>query len=369
MTPRLEEPFISLRLSDIDFAKDKILARFESEAPESEELEQLIKSVKKYRILEPIIVRLKDNKRYEVIAGNRRLRAARIAKLETIPVIVKEFDDIHSRRIAYIENAIRKELNSMQKAKGIAAIYEDIGVPKEKAIQIVKHYWNSGAENNKSDLARVGSKIENKEKEADFIDAFLEISSSSNLQYQLLQLVTQLPEPTQQVLEDTPKLSLGKANLLTHSKLQKYPEIQTYLANKIKNPKITIAQAKAIVDQAIHDTVSGELEIEKDRETGESHVTKGSGDLSEDIREEPELEKTFDMLIPEMMHSIKQTIGKILQRPLSKGQLIYTEEIYKPKLAELERNLRRVKKTDKKWIASQAAVLIEVCKVVVDSAK
>jgi ParB-like nuclease domain len=380
---QLEEPLL-VRVADIDFAKDTIIARFENEPPESEDLEQLIRSVKKEGIIQPIVVRPKGNRRYETIAGNRRLRAAKIAKLETIPVVVRDLDDKHARRIAYIENAIRRELNAIHKAKGIASIYEDVGIPRERAIQIVHFIANEGEDKNLNIKDLVKSRLTNKreryarsedlltfidEHAAQAQDAYDSIPVKAVNQYQSLQTIMQLPEQTQEVLEKAPRLSLGKTNLLTHSRLQKYPEIQTFLANKIKDPKITIPQAKAIVDQGIHDIETGELEVKKDQETGESHVTKGSGDLSEDVTEAPELEKTFDMLIPEMMKSIKQTIGKILQRPLSKGQLIYTEDIYKPKLIELEKNLRRVKKTDKEWISSQAAVLSKVCKIIVDSAK
>lgn len=77
-----------------------------------------------------------------MVAGNRRVRAAKIAKLETIPAIIRDVDNVQARRITFIENMHRKDLCALEKAKGIAAVYEDVGITKEQAIQYLKHLHN-----------------------------------------------------------------------------------------------------------------------------------------------------------------------------------------------------------------------------------
>ena len=70
-------------------------------------LEELSKSIQEYGVLQPITVRQKDNG-YELVAGERRLRAAKLAKLETIPAIINNMSDQHSAVLALLENLQRK---------------------------------------------------------------------------------------------------------------------------------------------------------------------------------------------------------------------------------------------------------------------
>ena len=86
-----------------------------------ESIEELARSIKEYGIVQPIIVK-KAVKGYEIIAGERRTKAAKIAGLETIPAIVKEFDDQEMMEIALIENIQREDLNPIDEAQA----YENI---------------------------------------------------------------------------------------------------------------------------------------------------------------------------------------------------------------------------------------------------
>lgn len=86
-----------------------------------ESIEELANSIKEYGIVQPIIVK-KAVKGYELIAGERRTKAARVAGLETIPAIIKEFDDQEMMEIALVENIQREDLNPIDEAKA----YENI---------------------------------------------------------------------------------------------------------------------------------------------------------------------------------------------------------------------------------------------------
>ena len=82
---------------------------------DQEELKDLASSIKKYGIIQPLLLKKKEDK-YEIIAGERRFRAAGLAGLERVPAIVKDISDDESSRIAIIENIQRKDLNPVEEA-------------------------------------------------------------------------------------------------------------------------------------------------------------------------------------------------------------------------------------------------------------
>ena len=86
------------------------------------EIEDLAASIKSQGILQPIIVREKDNDRFEIIAGERRWRAAQIAGVHEVPTIIKNMTDEEVIRAALIENIQREDLNSVEEAKAYQSI-------------------------------------------------------------------------------------------------------------------------------------------------------------------------------------------------------------------------------------------------------
>ncbi|EPZ53388.1 parB/RepB/Spo0J family partition domain protein [[Clostridium] sordellii ATCC 9714] len=81
-------------------------------------LEELSESIKVYGILQPITVRSKSNDEYELVAGERRLRASKLAGLETIPAIINNMSDESSAVLALLENLQREDLNFIEEAMG-----------------------------------------------------------------------------------------------------------------------------------------------------------------------------------------------------------------------------------------------------------
>lgn len=95
-------------------------------------LEELSASIRAYGILQPISVRKIGEDRYELIAGERRLKAARLAELKTIPAIVNDnYTDTDSAILAIIENLQREDLNFMEEAEGYANLIEDHGFTQQ----------------------------------------------------------------------------------------------------------------------------------------------------------------------------------------------------------------------------------------------
>jgi ParB family transcriptional regulator, chromosome partitioning protein len=99
---------------------------------EDESLMGLADSIRARGVLQPVLVRPLVGGRYELIAGERRWRAARIAELETIPAVVRRHDDAASLELALIENMAREELNPVDEAKACAALVEELGLSREE---------------------------------------------------------------------------------------------------------------------------------------------------------------------------------------------------------------------------------------------
>ncbi|HEY6396299.1 MAG TPA: ParB/RepB/Spo0J family partition protein [Solirubrobacteraceae bacterium] len=92
----------------------------------------LAESIRHRGVLQPVLVRALAGGRYELIAGERRWRAARIAELETIPAIVRRNDDAASLELALVENMVREDLNPVEEAKACAALVEELGLTREE---------------------------------------------------------------------------------------------------------------------------------------------------------------------------------------------------------------------------------------------
>jgi ParB family chromosome partitioning protein len=98
-----------------------------------EGLKELSNSIKEKGVVQPLIVRRRSNDDgFEIIAGERRWRAAQLAQLDTLPVIVKEFSDNEVLEIAIIENIQREELNPIEEARGYQQLMEKFGRTQEQ---------------------------------------------------------------------------------------------------------------------------------------------------------------------------------------------------------------------------------------------
>ena len=104
---------------------------------DEEELQVLSDSISQHGILQPIAVRKAENGYYQIIAGERRWRAARLAGLRNVPVVVVEADDAATMELALIENLQRQDLNPMEEAMGYRQLMEDHSLTQEQVAQKV----------------------------------------------------------------------------------------------------------------------------------------------------------------------------------------------------------------------------------------
>ena len=99
---------------------------------DDESLLTLADSIRARGVLQPVLVRPLVGGRYELIAGERRWRAARMAELEQIPAVVRRHDDAASLELALIENMAREDLNPIDEARACAALVEELGLSREE---------------------------------------------------------------------------------------------------------------------------------------------------------------------------------------------------------------------------------------------
>ena len=115
-----------MKISDIEPNREQPRKNFDKEA-----LQELADSIKQFGIIQPIVVQKKDDY-YEIIAGERRWRAAKLAKLKEVPVIIKEYSDREVMEIALIENIQRKDLNPIEEALAYKSLIDEYSLKQEE---------------------------------------------------------------------------------------------------------------------------------------------------------------------------------------------------------------------------------------------
>ncbi len=117
---------VSVRISQIEPNKDQPRKEFDQDA-----LDDLADSIRTYGLLQPLVVRPLE-KGYQLVAGERRWRASRIAGLTEVPVIIRELTDAETAEIAMVENLQREDLNPIEEASGYKALMDDFGLTQDE---------------------------------------------------------------------------------------------------------------------------------------------------------------------------------------------------------------------------------------------
>ena len=123
---------LSLPISQVETCSSQPRKRFDDES-----LQELADSISQHGIIHPLTVRKLSSGYYQIIAGERRWRAARLAGLQEVPVIVIEADDRKAAELAMIENLQREDLNPMEEAAGFQSLIESYHMTQEEAAQRV----------------------------------------------------------------------------------------------------------------------------------------------------------------------------------------------------------------------------------------
>lgn len=122
----------TLRTSDIEPNRDQPRKHFSTES-----ISTLADSIREHGILQPILVRPLESGGYQIVAGERRWRAARMLGLDEVPVNIKELSDVETMQIAIIENLQRENLNPIEEANGYNELIETYGMTQEQVGKLV----------------------------------------------------------------------------------------------------------------------------------------------------------------------------------------------------------------------------------------
>ena len=121
----------NIKLSEIEPNRDQPRRMFDEES-----LGELADSIKRYGVIQPIIVTKRDNY-YQIVAGERRWRASKRAGLDVIPAIVRNNDNQRNQEIALIENIQREDLNPIEKARGIKVLMDQYNMNQQQVAEII----------------------------------------------------------------------------------------------------------------------------------------------------------------------------------------------------------------------------------------
>lgn len=135
--PAVEDKEIGERVVELDIGMLKAGRYQPRTLIEQEKLLELSESIKVQGVISPIIVRALDNGKYEIIAGERRFRASKLAGKKTIPAIVRRIDDKNALAMALIENMQREDLNAMEEALGVKRLIDEFGYTHEEAADAI----------------------------------------------------------------------------------------------------------------------------------------------------------------------------------------------------------------------------------------
>ena len=122
----------TLRTSEIEPNRDQPRKVFSDEA-----IAALADSIREYGVLQPILVRPLGTGMYQIVAGERRWRAARMLGLDEVPVNIKELSELEAMQIAIVENLQRENLNPLEEASGYSELIEKFGMTQEKVAKLV----------------------------------------------------------------------------------------------------------------------------------------------------------------------------------------------------------------------------------------
>lgn len=117
---------VFLKLRDIEPNRKQPREHFDEEA-----MEELAESIRQYGVVQPLIVR-ENGKHYEIIAGERRWRAAKLAGLKEVPVVIKNYTEQEMTEVALIENIQRENLNPVEEAKGYRRLIDEFHLKQEE---------------------------------------------------------------------------------------------------------------------------------------------------------------------------------------------------------------------------------------------
>ena len=253
-----------MKINMVEPNRDQPRRNFEEDA-----LLELADSIKQYGVLQPLIVR-KRNDYYEIIAGERRWRAAKMAGVKEVPVIIKEYNEQEILEIALIENIQRENLNPIEEAMAFKKLLEEFNLKQDEVAERVSK--SRTAVTNSMRLLKLDQRVQQM-----IIDDMISTGHARAL--------LAIDDPEQQYM---------LANKIFDEKLS-VREIEK-LIKEIKNPKKQ-KEKKVIENAFIYEDIEDKMKQVLGTKVHVASKGKGKGKIEIEYYSDKELERMFDMIM------------------------------------------------------------------------
>ena len=253
-----------MRINMVEPNRDQPRRNFEEDA-----LLELADSIKQYGVLQPLIVR-KRNDYYEIIAGERRWRAAKMAGVKEVPVIIKEYNEQEILEIALIENIQRENLNPIEEAMAFKKLLEEFNLKQDEVAERVSK--SRTAVTNSMRLLKLDQRVQQM-----IIDDMISTGHARAL--------LAIDDPEQQYM---------LANKIFDEKLS-VRETEK-LIKEIKNPKKQ-KEKKVIENAFIYEDIEDKMKQVLGTKVHVASKGKGKGKIEIEYYSDKELERMFDMIM------------------------------------------------------------------------
>ncbi len=127
--PEPQQAETNISVNDIDINKEQPRKHFDDD-----KISELSESIKIHGVLQPLLLK-KTGDRYQIIAGERRFRAARMAGLKSVPAVIRDFDEKQALEVAIIENIQREDLNPIEEAKAIKLLIDEYSLTQDEVAE------------------------------------------------------------------------------------------------------------------------------------------------------------------------------------------------------------------------------------------
>ena len=253
-----------LKINQVEPNREQPRKHFEEDA-----LLELADSIKQYGVLQPLLVR-KRKDYYEIIAGERRWRAAKIAGVKEVPVIIKEYTEQQAVEIALIENIQRENLNPIEEAMAFKKLLTEFNLKQDEVAERVSK--SRTAVTNSMRLLKLGEKVQQM-----IIDDMITTGHARAL--------LAIDDEEQQYLLAT-KIFDEKLSVRETEKLIK----------SLKNPKKQVKVVKTVENAFVYDDLAEKMKRVLGTKVSISPKGNGKGKIEIEYYSDDELERMFEMI-------------------------------------------------------------------------
>ena len=253
-----------LKINQVEPNREQPRKHFEEDA-----LLELADSIKQYGVLQPLLVR-KRKDYYEIIAGERRWRAAKLAGVKEVPVIIKEYTEQQAVEIALIENIQRENLNPIEEAMAFKKLLTEFNLKQDEVAERVSK--SRTAVTNSMRLLKLGEKVQQM-----IIDDMITTGHARAL--------LAIDDEEQQYLLAT-KIFDEKLSVRETEKLIK----------SLKNPKKQVKVVKTVENAFVYDDLAEKMKRVLGTKVSISPKGNGKGKIEIEYYSDDELERMFEMI-------------------------------------------------------------------------